>query len=224
MESPMTITPLWSDESQLIGYGESDSGGPWIKLRVPDLDAFRGRKGDVIHATLIPITEIEQKIEPSIERREAYREKSVAERLHLNGYFYNRKLWTAMDDKGIYTQALHKTYIESLPCCRPVDTACNGDIIGHHCRTAENSGVGLKPDDWYLLPVCHAHHDWAHGKDITRERNTELIQAAIELTAQQMKRQMKAWLGIESLSGITQEQVDEFEQEVLYAEDGSRVE
>lgn len=208
----MTITPLWSDESQLIGYGETDAGGPWIKLRVPDLEAFRGRKGEVIHATLIPIAEIEQKIEQPEERREVYREKSIAERMHLNGYFYNRKLWDAMNERGLYTQKIHKTWIESLPCCRPSAIACNGDVIGHHCRTAENSGAGVKPDDWYLLPVCHAHHAWVHGKEITRERNAELLNKAIEMTSEQMKEMMKAWLVIDSLSGITQEQVAEFEK------------
>lgn len=43
----MDIDPYWSGEAQLMGYGESDSAGAWIKLQVTteDLAAFRGLKG-----------------------------------------------------------------------------------------------------------------------------------------------------------------------------------
>jgi len=44
----------WTGEAQLMGYGESDSSGAWIKLQVlaEDLDHFRGLKGTTFDLTL----------------------------------------------------------------------------------------------------------------------------------------------------------------------------
>ena len=39
---------LYLDEVRLIGYGESDSSGKWIKFEVHDLEKFRGRKGSMM--------------------------------------------------------------------------------------------------------------------------------------------------------------------------------
>lgn len=47
----------WSDEAQLLGYGESDSTGAWLKFRITpeDLDRFRGLKGTVFYLTTVEI-------------------------------------------------------------------------------------------------------------------------------------------------------------------------
>lgn len=50
---------------------------------------------------------------------------------------------------------IHREWIRSLRCvsCRrppPSDP--------HHVRTAANSGVAIKPHDWFLIPLCHTHH------------------------------------------------------------------
>lgn len=44
----------WTGEAQLMGYGESDSSGAWIKLQVEheDLTQFRGLKGTTFDLTL----------------------------------------------------------------------------------------------------------------------------------------------------------------------------
>ena len=50
----MEIT--WAGETQLMGYGESDSSGAWIKFQVmpEDLDMFRGLKGEVFDVVISP--------------------------------------------------------------------------------------------------------------------------------------------------------------------------
>src|SRR4030066_2228611 len=47
----------WSDEAQLLGYGESDSTGAWLKFRLTpeDLDKLRGHKGTVFYLTTVEI-------------------------------------------------------------------------------------------------------------------------------------------------------------------------
>lgn len=45
---------LLIDELKLVGFGESDSGGAWIKLQVDpdDLALFRGRKGAILEVAI----------------------------------------------------------------------------------------------------------------------------------------------------------------------------
>ena len=56
MDNPESLV-YWSDESQLMGYGESDSSGAWLKFQIhpEDLDKFRGLKGTVFHLTMVKI-------------------------------------------------------------------------------------------------------------------------------------------------------------------------
>src|SRR3990172_3031808 len=47
----------WANEAPLLGYGESDSAGAWLKFRVTpeDLEHFRGLKGTVFYLTTVEI-------------------------------------------------------------------------------------------------------------------------------------------------------------------------
>jgi hypothetical protein len=155
---------------------------------------------------------------------------SLASSLHKNGYFLNRKLWAAADKMGLYKQADHKKWVEKQPCLLDAAfdperaallhrlagsgkfTGCRGDIVGHHVRTADNSGKGIKPEDWYLVPACDAHHREMFHDGQVRELNEELLKIAAGITAHRMKMMMKHALGLTTLSGIEQHQVDEFER------------
>lgn len=136
----------------------------------------------------------------------------IARAMHSGGYFRNQALWAAVERHRIYTQAEHKKFIESLSCCLAdfspgdgIPNACNGDVVGHHVRTAANSGTGIKPPDWYLIPVCHTHHDAVHRMASREQRNEQLV-LAVDITAAQVKAALKRWLGIQSLREITPEQ------------------
>ena len=50
----MEVKSHWSGEVQLMGFGESDSSGAWVKFQVTpeDLDSFRGLKGNVFDMLL----------------------------------------------------------------------------------------------------------------------------------------------------------------------------
>ncbi len=75
-----------NDEVQLLGYGESDSYGPWVKLRLNDhdmLDKFRGQPcgtksklGKRYAAVLIEIGEDEKPVKPESveEKKEAVKQ------------------------------------------------------------------------------------------------------------------------------------------------------
>jgi hypothetical protein len=144
----------------------------------------------------------------------------LAQGMMINGYFRNPKLWEAMDSSGIYTQDEHKAFIESQVCCfRTVKEftgrlACNGDVVGHHVRTAANSGTGMKPPHWFLVPLCHVHHDNVHGAQSTREDKELLLREAIELTATAIRRAMREHLGLDSMNELTAAMLTAFELEI----------
>ena len=57
-EEKMTDTEslvYWAEDAQLMGYGETDTSGAWIKFQISpdDLEKFRGLKGTVFYATLV---------------------------------------------------------------------------------------------------------------------------------------------------------------------------
>ncbi len=66
------VSTHWAGEGQLLGYGESDSTGAWLKIRVTpeDLEHFRGLKGttfDVLFAN--PDQPTGQLTEKKVERK-----------------------------------------------------------------------------------------------------------------------------------------------------------
>ncbi|PSJ16357.1 hypothetical protein [Nitrosomonas supralitoralis] len=147
----------------------------------------------------------------------------LAQAMHLDGYFRNLKLWIGMEIAEVYSQNDHKKYIETLPCCGTKFAKhinCDGDVVGHHVKTSSNSGVGIKPQHWYLVPLCHNHHmTWAHGShagSATHEdRHEVLLPHAVALTANQVKAYAKKLIGISSLSEITIDLLNTFEEEIF---------
>jgi hypothetical protein len=55
MTEPAEEIVYWADDAQLMGYGESDSAGAWLKFQIQpeDLEKFRGLKGTVFYAALV---------------------------------------------------------------------------------------------------------------------------------------------------------------------------
>ena len=59
----------------------------------------------------------------------------------------------------------HLAYVRQLPCI-----ICNNNIETEAChiRFADPSvgkpitGIGIKPDDWWVVPMCGAHHHEQH--------------------------------------------------------------
>jgi|GEM_PF-7064222 len=161
--------------------------------------------------------------------------ESLAHRMHRVGYFMNPRLWEAMEKAGIYTQDDHKAWLESCPCAlrgggdlrnKHFDLfppklqdkellACNGDVVEHHIRTALNAGTSTKPPHWDGVPLCGAHHDAIH-RHCTAQFRDFLLTIAMETTAARMKSAMRKFLGRESMSGITADELRAFEAEIEF--------
>jgi len=224
----MTV-PTFQGEVQLAGWRESHNSGATVTFWLPcsdDLGPFRGltaKKGGLaghrFACVLVEIGDDETPVDksPSTHKHDATRQaNNLASHLHRAGYFRNPKLWDKLDTLDIYTQQQHKAYIEKQPCCGNLvmpgfNLACSGDVVLHHARTANNSGMGIKPPHWYGVPVCYSHHDIIH-RQATHNERTAILEAAVQYTAGQAKAALKARLGIASLADLTLEQLNEFER------------
>lgn len=226
----------FSGEMQLLEWSKSTSrDGAKVKFMLSDDESVvpfeiasvkKGKTaGQLYHIFAIRVDELPNKTTASCgtgvkENNTERAANQLAQKMHRDGYFKNPKLWMVMEEKGIYTQEEHKKYVESLPCCGikfAPHIQCNGDVVMHHVKTSANSGVGIKPLHWFGTPLCHNHHmTWAHGSykgSATHEdRHQLLLPHAVGLTAERMKGAFKRSLGLESLSEITQEMLDDFER------------
>lgn len=162
--------------------------------------------------------------------------KSLAAALHAKGYWRNPKLWTALARDGWMKTTAHLRETAQAECLAahvptafwPLFpdarvTACSGDTVVHHVRNAANAGTGSKPDDWYVVPLCAAHHVPVVHDHGTAAGRAWLLERAVALTAERARLATKQVMRRESLSGVTAEDLAVFEAEIdLYGE-GRRV-
>jgi hypothetical protein len=228
----------FSGEMQLLEWAKSTSrDGPKVKFMLQDDDSVepfeiatirKGKTaGQLYHVFAIRIDEPAIKQSTGVVCRQSVDQDKepnrLAQAMHKDGYFRNPKLWIALEEADIYTCDQHKLFIESQPCCGikfAQHIECQGDVVWHHVKTAANSGVGIKPLDWFTVPLCNAHHmTWAHGShkgSATHEdRHDVLLPFSVSLSADQAKEMFKKTLGIASLSEVTLDLLNAFEEEVF---------
>lgn len=148
--------------------------------------------------------------------------------LHARNYWFNPRLWEAMEAAGYYTRTMHNEWIKGLSCCvnqirRPHHVlACAGDVCGHHTPSAALPAGGAgqkhpnKVSDFNQVPLCHTHHTvWAHGsgaESATREEKQKLVELGVRLTGEQMRVKMREALCIPTMRFLTQAMLDDFER------------
>ena len=173
----------FSDEAQLLGYGESDSTGAWIKFRVTDEDlgVFRGLKGQVFAMSLVKLDDMTGRLETvnqildkpeekKPKKRKAAKKKGeygqYIAKLHTGGFFMNPKVQHALGGDNSF-QAW--TRLQPCTCCGDLDyvelTAGSGLVPRceyAHVNRADNSGKGMKAT-MSGIPFCHKHHLSQHN-------------------------------------------------------------
>lgn len=155
---------LLHDETQLLDWGESRAGGPWIKLRLKDpadLDVFRGmdtakanKSGHILNVTIAQGDIIQLAPEPKERPSGAH----IAE-LYKHGFFFNPKVLAALgtDDEFL-------VWLKTHPCAATHLGDCEGDVVPAHVRRiAGGAGTGIKPP-YSAIPMCHKHHMLQHQK------------------------------------------------------------
>ena len=136
-------------ETKLMGYGESDSSGAWIKLQVlpEELETFRGLKGEVFETSLRNVDRGPIKTKPE---KGPYGE--FARDLVLSGFFNSGKVREHFGGDEAY-QAWCRTQQCALTGLTPTEYA--------HVRRAGEAGVGYKPK-YMGIPLTHEAHAYQH--------------------------------------------------------------
>lgn len=89
----------------------------------------------------------------------------------------------------------HRAFVRGHDCS--VLGCKAGPIEFAHLRTAANSGMGLKPPDWFGVSLCQDHHRRAHDaghETMARENGMtldRLFQIAAEFARQTTDKHMK---------------------------------
>lgn len=80
--------------------------------------------------------------------------------LHKAGFFLN-----PMVLKHIGSDAQFLEWIRTQPCAASHLGDCEGDVVAAHVRRIANgAGMGIKPDNYSAIPLCHKHHMLQHQK------------------------------------------------------------
>jgi len=148
----------WSDEAQLIGYGESDSTGAWIKfiIKPEDLIHFRGLKSTIFYMTLVELNndgKPVEKVSANVPEKPYGKQASA---LYANGFFLVPQVL-----ERIGTDKEFREWLKTQPCCIQAMNH-DGDVVAAHVRRIANgAGVALKPD-YSAIPLCNMHHVVQH--------------------------------------------------------------
>ncbi len=159
--------PLFLDELQLIGFGESDSTGPWLKFRLADpsqLAVFRGLKGESLPVA-IGKPDIEAAAAPPKKPEKGpygeYWKKLMAGWNVEGEHVFLTDFTSVLELLGTDTNFLG--WLHQEPCC-VVGSRHDGDIVAAHVRRVnKGAGQGIKPK-FSAVPMCDGHHRLQHSQ------------------------------------------------------------
>lgn len=152
------------EAGRLLGYGESDTSGKWIKFELTQdqsesdpLDKFRGLKGQCFDLV----------IDPS-ENQETRKPKKVkgeygkfAQALKLSSFFRTPQVWEKLG-----TDKEFREWIQQQKSCISgnYSEVVNGEgrCIAAHVRRSNNSGVAHKPE-YACVPLTDPEHQLQHA-------------------------------------------------------------
>lgn len=161
---------LFHDSVQLMDFGESRTGGPWIKLRLPDPDdlhVFRGmdpaqmkKTQHVLHCTIAEgdIVQLAEEAPPERRYGKWWRD------LIASGFFRAPRVLAA-----IGTEDEFENWIREQPSV--IDGNADWDEVmgesrcepAHIRRVADGSGTAEKPP-YFAVPMTHKQHQLQHDK------------------------------------------------------------
>ena len=174
---------LFIDQLKIMGYGESDSSGCWMKFQLtPELlEVVRGRKGEMVEVAARLIDNAGEHVPPGPNKPPATYDEVVIEKPLKNEVVVTKgehgKYWQGVIAHGTFNAPpvleaigtdedfLH--WIRKQPSC--LSGAHDWDELNgegrnepaHVRRISEGAGEGTKPD-YYCVPMTHAEHFLQH--------------------------------------------------------------
>jgi len=148
-------------ETKLMGYGESDSSGAWIKLQIlpEELEIFRGLKGEVFETSLRNVDRGPLKVEDPKPEKGPYGQH--AKDLILSGFFNSAKVREYFGGDKAYQE-----WTRTLPCIITGEYGFNentGEELNEyaHVRRSGESGTAYKPK-YSGVPLLSSVHKDQH--------------------------------------------------------------
>lgn len=88
----------------------------------------------------------------------------------------------------------HLQWVRGRPCL--IDGVsghvCTGRMEAHHVKETGNGGMGVKPADHWVVPLCSGAHDLVHRGPISFEKKygVNLVQAAMQYAVNSPHRKL----------------------------------
>lgn len=196
-------TVVWRNEGQMLGFGESDASGCWVKFRVEprDLDFFRGNKGQLYFWRFIDTDNLEGvvKTENKIKADKGPYGKEV-QKLHQYGFFRATPVWEALGSDEDY-----QAWTRKQPCIVTggVDwdgTKGEGRTDFAHVRRSHSAGTGYKPR-YSGVPLVHEIHErfqHQHGEVAAYKYYIDRNRKKASITPEQAK----AWFDKKAIENV----------------------
>ena len=152
---------LFIDELKLMGYGESDSSGCWIKLQVDEdiLTKVRGMKGGMCEVAFRWIDN--DGTPPPVQEKKGEHGQYI-KKLHQKGFFRAPAVWESLGTDDEYRE-----WIQKQKSCVSGQWSeyVNGEgrCEAAHVRRANESGTGYKPR-YCCVPLTREEHMCQHQK------------------------------------------------------------
>lgn len=164
-----TANFLLIDQLKIMGYGESDTSGCWLKLQLDadHMDLIRGRKGEMVEVAIRLLDNAGNYIPPGDVSRETSKEDKGPHGAYW-GQLLRAGTFHAPDvlaEIGSDEQFLE--WIRTLPSCLTGnfdwdETKGEGRCEAAHVRrVSEGAGTAEKPP-YFAVPLTHAEHQMQH--------------------------------------------------------------
>lgn len=86
----------------------------------------------------------------------------------------------------------HTAWVRKRPCILHGRHTCSGRMEAHHVKETGNGGMGLKPADFWVIPVCSLAHQMIHNGPVSFQRKwgIDLADAAWQFNRQSPHRHL----------------------------------
>lgn len=84
-----------------------------------------------------------------------------------------------------FRSSKHLKWVRFLPCILVGDGECMGPVEAAHVRKGTDGGMGEKPSDIFVLPLCQWHHRVQHMVgEVSFHEGSDPIKRALELAVE----------------------------------------
>lgn len=157
---------LFIDQLKIMGYGESDTSGCWIKFQLtPELlEVVRGRKGEMVEVAARLIDNAGEYIQPELKEDPPGDHGKFWAKLIAYGTFNAPPVL-----KQIGSDAEFRAWIQRQPSCISHNADWDEEAGEPRCEAAHvrrvegGAGTAIKPE-YACVPLTHEEHAEQHQK------------------------------------------------------------